>query len=470
MNFFQFLSNLRFARYIKLIFFFGDLFIIVSSFILSQYLRFGNSYSIDSYESRTILLLSIIFWIGLVLYFEAYEFLRTGRMELFILKTIRVIFLHIVLIAFLILALKFYNTSRLGLIYFYAFAITELILLRVLLINILKLGRRLGYNYRIVAFLGYNQEADKIKELLISDLSRGFRIAGYFSEEKKEQPKINYLGGFDQIENYLNQNNVDEIYISLNDKFSEVISRVIVQAERKMTRVKIIPNFQQYTKIRKLNLDFYENLPVLLLLNEPLENPINKLLKRLFDLFFSIIVIVFIFPWLFPILILLIKFTSKGPVFFRQIRTGEDGNDFVCLKFRTMKVNSLSDELQATKNDKRITPIGAFLRKSNLDELPQFFNVFFGQMSVVGPRPHMLKHTEDFSNIIDQYPVRHFTKPGITGWAQVSGYRGETKDIVDIEKRVEHDIWYIENWTFYLDVKIIFKTVWKIFRGDKNAY
>jgi undecaprenyl-phosphate galactose phosphotransferase/putative colanic acid biosynthesis UDP-glucose lipid carrier transferase len=206
-----------------------------------------------------------------------------------------------------------------------------------------------------------------------------------------------------------------------------------------------------------------------MLRKEPLEIPENRLVKKIFDISFSLFVICFVCSWLFPILITLIKLTSKGPVFFKQLRSGEDNKSFLCYKFRTMQVNNLSDEIQATVNDPRITRIGAFMRKNNLDELPQFFNVLMGHMSVVGPRPHMLRHTSQYSELIHNYLVRHFTKPGITGWSQINGYRGETKDLYKMKKRVEYDIWYIENWSFLLDLKIVLRTVGKMLYGDDKA-
>lgn len=194
-----------------------------------------------------------------------------------------------------------------------------------------------------------------------------------------------------------------------------------------------------------------------------------RAVKRLFDFVFSSVILLLSPLWLLPIAIC-VKLSSPGPVLFKQKRTGFMGREFNCLKFRTMRVNNESDKLQATKGDPRITRIGEFLRKTSLDELPQFINVFKGEMSVVGPRPHMLKHTKDYSAIIDKYMVRHFIKPGLTGWAQVNGYRGETKELWQMEKRVEYDVWYIENWNFMLDMKIIFLTLIGIFKGDKNAF
>lgn len=162
--------------------------------------------------------------------------------------------------------------------------------------------------------------------------------------------------------------------------------------------------------------------------------------------------------------------SSPGPVFFKQRRTGYRGKEFVCYKFRTMKVNNDSDNKQASKNDPRKTKIGNILRKTNIDELPQFYNVLKGEMSIVGPRPHMVKQTEDYSALIDKYMLRHIIKPGITGWAQVNGFRGETKELWQMQKRVEYDVWYAENWNFMLDIKIIIKTIINAIRGDKNAF
>ena len=196
----------------------------------------------------------------------------------------------------------------------------------------------------------------------------------------------------------------------------------------------------------------------------------NRLLKRAIDLFFSLVFLCTVFPFVYIIIGTAIKLSSPGPIFFKQKRSGENGNEFWCYKFRSMRVNIDSDELQATANDPRKTKIGDFIRKASIDELPQFINVLLGQMSVVGPRPHMLKHTEEYSRLIDKYMVRHLVKPGITGWAQVTGYRGETKELWQMEGRVQRDVWYLEHWTFLLDLYIIYKTIRNAIQGEKEAY
>jgi len=239
--------------------------------------------------------------------------------------------------------------------------------------------------------------------------------------------------------------------------------------QRRFIEFEIIPREHNLFP-RGTNMEFYGDLPVLVLKDEPLHRLRNKIIKRTFDIFFSSLVILLIFPILLPVVALLIKRESPGPVFFIQKRTGYFNKPFRCFKFRTMKVNSDSDRKQATKGDNRITKIGAFLRKTNLDEFPQFFNVFLGHMSVVGPRPHMLNHTEDYARLIDDFMIRHQVKPGITGWAQINGYRGPTETVNKMAKRVEYDVWYIENWGFLLDIKCIIRTVTNMFKGEENAF
>jgi exopolysaccharide biosynthesis polyprenyl glycosylphosphotransferase len=209
---------------------------------------------------------------------------------------------------------------------------------------------------------------------------------------------------------------------------------------------------------------------VITLREEPLRDFVNRFLKRMFDLIFSIFVIVFVLSWLYPIIAILIKLSSKGPILFEKLRSGVNNEEFICYKFRSMRISSDSDYKQATHGDSRITKLGSFLRKSSLDEFPQFINVLMGDMSIVGPRPHMLLHTEEYSELISKYMVRQLVKPGITGVAQIRGYRGETKELEDMEGRVRLDVWYIENWSLSLDINIVIQTIWNIFKGDENAY
>ena len=213
-----------------------------------------------------------------------------------------------------------------------------------------------------------------------------------------------------------------------------------------------------------------DNMPVLKLRREPLSSPVNRIVKRIFDILVSSIFIITCFWWIYIIVAIITKITMPGPVLFKQKRNGLLGEEFTCLKFRSMKVNKDADRLQATKDDPRKTKWGNIMRSTSIDELPQFLNVLMGDMSVVGPRPHMVKHTEEYSRLIEKYMVRHWVKPGITGWAQVTGARGETQELWQMEDRIQKDIWYVENWTIWLDIRIILKTIKNAVCGDKQAY
>ncbi|MBI1287887.1 MAG: undecaprenyl-phosphate glucose phosphotransferase [Flavobacteriales bacterium] len=470
MSLLRLLASYRFSRYVKLTVLLWDLVLLNAGFLTSLYLRHGNTSRLAESETRTIWLLANVLWIALVLYMDAYALLRVDRIEKLLMRTIRMLLIHIMSVALFLLMLDYDHLSRLHLFFFYLAFGASVAISRVLFLKSLKYARSKGYNFRRIVVIGTGNMAVKIAEVLESDISFGFRLLGFFGDRNVAEVDLaRIIGPIAELEPFLQHNKVHEIYMALRSDRPEIIRQTIFLAEKYMVRIKFIPNFYSYTKGRHVNIDFYGHIPVMMVRKEPLELPMNRLLKKLFDMAFSLAVIVLIFSWLFPILIVLVKMSSRGPVFFRQLRTGEDNHEFICMKFRTMRVNDLSDELQATSADPRITTVGKLMRKTNLDELPQFFNVLTGSMSVVGPRPHMLKHTEQYSALIDNYLVRHFAKPGITGWAQVNGYRGETKELIDMEKRVEYDIWYIENWSFLLDLKIIWRTVWNMVRGEKNA-
>ncbi|WP_448672903.1 MULTISPECIES: undecaprenyl-phosphate glucose phosphotransferase [Chitinophagaceae] len=266
-------------------------------------------------------------------------------------------------------------------------------------------------------------------------------------------------------------NNIDDIYAAVPVDTS--LSKLYTAAENNCVKMHFVARIDRNNK----SVHFIEEeviadkgLHILNMRVEPFSSLRNRIKKRIFDLAFSTFVIVFILSWLYPIIALIIKLGSKGPVIFKQERSGKDNKPFYCYKFRSMKVNTNSDTQQATKNDARLTKFGAFMRKTSIDELPQFFNVWKGEMSIVGPRPHMLKHTEQYQELIEKYLLRQFLKPGITGWAQVNGFRGETKELALMEKRVEHDIWYMENWSLMLDVRVVFMTVINVIKGEPEAY
>lgn len=340
----------------------------------------------------------------------------------------------------------------------------------------LKKYRSSGRNYKQIIILGAGNIANELYSTISLNTFYGYKFLGFFDDRNPEDYKVDgslVKGKLADVAEFVTMNHVDEIYCALPAGDDRKALPIIKFAEKNMIRCFIVPDFKRFIK-KQVSLtflgDMQDAIPVISLREEPLQSPQNKIIKRVFDIVFSVLFLVTLFPIIFIILAPLIKLSSKGPVFFRQVRTGKDGENFTCFKFRTMSLNENSDTQQATKGDARITPIGAFMRKTNLDEMPQFFNVLIGNMSIVGPRPHMLSQTKKYSELINEYMVRHFAKPGITGWAQVTGFRGETQTLEEMEGRVKRDVWYIENWTFWLDMKIIALTVVNMIMGDDKAY
>jgi undecaprenyl-phosphate galactose phosphotransferase/putative colanic acid biosynthesis UDP-glucose lipid carrier transferase len=462
----------RYSPYTKFAGLFGDLFLLNIAILVSYYMRYGNTVRLSDSFAQSTLILSNLIWVFICLYFDAYNVMRVGYIETLFSKTTKLLGLYLCILFALIVFLNYDGVSRLRLVYFAFVFFSELLLFRYVFVWILKKIRKAGYNYRRVIIIGAGQKGKDIQKILSKDVSYGYQVLGFFDDvaTTKESASAGSVGGLNEAIDFLNTNGVHEVYIASSNYASKEISKIILFCERNLIRLKFVPDFQNFTKSKRVEINFYDDLPVISFRQEPLESTLNRTVKRLFDIAFATAVIVFIFPWLFPIIMLAVKLSSRGSVFFKQERTAEQNKVFWCYKFRTMQVNDLAHEQQATRHDARITNVGRFLRQTNLDELPQFFNVLYGSMSVVGPRPHMLKHTEEYSALINSFFVRQLIKPGITGWAQVNGFRGETHTLEQMEKRVEYDIWYIENWSFYLDIKILFKTITNMLRGDKNAF
>jgi len=345
------------------------------------------------------------------------------------------------------------------------------VLWRALVLSILKYLRSSGQNIKQVIIVGAGVAGSQIFHYLKSNPGSGLKFAGFFDDNPDKSLHKNLIvGGLNEVRSFALTHKIDEIFCALPLTSIKQIRELISFADNNLIRFRIIPDFRGFLN-KKADIDFYDStIPVLTIRKEPLESVYNRVIKRLFDIAFSLGVILIIYPVIFPIIAILIKLSSKGPIFFIQKRTGRNNEEFNCYKFRTMTVNQDSDSKQASKNDNRITGIGKFLRKTSLDEFPQFLNVLFGDMTVVGPRPHMLKHTEEYSRLVDKFMVRHLIKPGITGWAQVNGYRGNTINPKYMIKRVRYDVWYVENWSLFLDIKIIFLTVYNVIKGEENAF
>lgn len=339
--------------------------------------------------------------------------------------------------------------------------------------KLLKHVRQLGRNTRSVIMIGNDPALISLYDNMIGDPTTGYRVKGYYSDKiiPNSPQSLKHLGDINTLHYNMENNHdpsIDDAFCSLSHDENDEIARIMKFCDANLVRFYYIPRmFGNY----RLSLKPEMMGDTLIYTNhlEPLSITTNKLTKRLFDVTVSIISCICMIP-IIPIIAIIIKIQSPGPIFFKQERTGFAGKTFFCYKFRSMHVNKDADLEQATENDPRKFAFGNFMRKTNIDELPQFWNVLRGNMSIVGPRPHMLHHTEIYSELIDKYMVRHFCKPGITGWAQVTGFRGETKELWQMEERVERDIWYIEHWTFMLDIKIIYKTIKSVIIPDKHAY
>lgn len=328
--------------------------------------------------------------------------------------------------------------------------------------------RSQGNNNRFVVVFGYDQSSKNLINLFEKKSNLGYKFLGFFSNKEYNNKK--YLGTINSAFNYIKNNEIDEVYCSvasLNKEEIQKINKFCISVEINM---KLIPEANKfYSKDQKI--EYYDDaLLVIDVKKLPFNSVENYFFKRAFDISFSLLICIIIFPWLIPILWILVKVESKGPLIFKQNREGLNGEKFTCYKFRSMKINSLSDEVHATKNDSRITKIGSFMRRTSIDELPQFFNVLKGDMSIVGPRPHLESLSVEYQKVVEDYLKRHIIKPGITGLAQISGYRGEIKKNSDIKNRVRLDIFYIENWSFFLDLKIIIKTFFNMFTNEEKAY
>lgn len=324
---------------------------------------------------------------------------------------------------------------------------------------LIKLYREAGRNTRMVTLVGQDSELEAIEEKLMNDATLGYNILEHYPQVEEFVAKI---GRPEELKLG------EELYLCISRKEKDIIRKISKLCDSQVVRFYYVPVSVETIGLN-LKREMLDDMEIFTTYENPLQNSINRFIKRVFDIVMSTI---FLIPTAFilPILWIIIKIQSPGPLFFKQKRTGLDGKEFVMLKFRSMHVNKDADRLQATKDDPRKYPFGNFMRKANIDELPQFWNVLKGDMSIVGPRPHMLAHTEMYSQLIDKYMVRHFVKPGVTGWAQVTGFRGETKELWQMEGRVRRDIWYMEHWTIWLDIRIIWLTAKTIFIHDKNAY
>ncbi len=401
-------------------------------------------------------------WAVLVIVFGAHSIDRNTSKKAILFAYIKIIvfFFFAFLMYFQLVPLHYYARNHIGYLFVAYFG----------LLMAWKMGlywgflfyRRRGFNYRNVLILGDTRQTRELKHYFVTNRWHGYRFIGFLDDKKDAKEDV--VGHWDDLSKVIQEKHIDEVYIALNKLPQRIFQEITSTLADFPVKVRIVPYLGNFA-YKSAELIHYGTSPVLQIHPGPLSYWYNRLVKRAFDVLLSLIVVLLVLWWLTPVLYLFSRFGSGDGVFFRQQRTCIKGGIFTCLKYRTMYLNADADRKSVSINDPRITPAGRILRRFSLDELPQFINVLRGKMSVVGPRPHMLQHTEEYRKLVKRFMLRHTVKPGITGLAQVNGYRGPITSKADIQNRVKFDVSYLENWSFNLDLKIIFHTVWVILRG-----
>ncbi len=419
-----------------------------------------------------------LYWVTVVLcyiplsaYIPPILLRRVVPIEKIVERGVQKTFLLAVLMFSVLFLLKDVAIARTLLLTFFFSFLCVLIGQRLLLRNLVRQFRRNGRNQQNAILVGRYEELKELSDFM-HNREYGYRVYGIFSDDdEKVSTDVEHYGLVSEVLPFLQQNpHINAVYSTMSYESRDELMQVYRYCENHMIRFYALPVYLSYFR-KKMTINQIGSTIVLSVRPEPLQDLGNRVVKRGFDILVSLVFLLTLYPIIYLVVFCVVKWQSPGPVYFTQKRSGLNGKEFTCLKFRSMHVNTDSDILQATKYDPRKFPFGDFMRRMNIDELPQFINVLLGDMSLVGPRPHMLLHTEEYSHHINKYMVRHWVKPGITGWAQVNGFRGETRDLQQMEDRVKHDIFYIENWTFWLDIRIMWRTLWNMARGkDENAY
>lgn len=423
----------------------------------------------------TFMLFSVIAWYSCAQVSHLYTDLRTNKFS----QEITYIIFTILLFSILLTSLLFFvnwefnfSNSFLASYFLCIFFLVTLFkyIIRKYLHSIVYKGKLLNH----ILLIGSTPAAKDFYDTINYHYYYGYKCIGFLDNENTRLNGCEYLGKVDNLSEILAEQHVDEVILALPNSQHDTIKSSIEICDYHAKRIRIIPDLYLYAS-SNIQINTIGLLPVINLRSLPLDKVENKVLKRIFDVLFSLIFFLTIGWLIMPLVALIIKLTSKGPVFFKQERWGLNNKMIVCYKFRTMYSGSPETDMnggfiQATKNDERITPLGKFLREWNIDEFPQFWNVLRGNMSVVGPRPHVTPLNLASVESVDRYLLRHLVKPGITGWAQVNGSRGETSQPGAMQRRVNYDLYYIHKWTFWLDCQIILQTIINIIKGDDNAY
>ena len=462
--------NRQFERYLQITLLLLDFVALNVVFFVLQ-IVFTNRFHFESSDAYfKYILISNGAWLLLAFFLRTYSPNIIFNFEDFTKRTIQVFLVWIIMVLFYLFFSRELTVSRIFIVSSTSAFGFGLLLNKFIYLGIFRYFKNSQFLVKRILILGYNETAKKLASHFEQD-ALNTEIIGFIEDEENVQELSHYpvLANVDETLRVAKERNVQEIFSTITPEQNRYIYDLMYQSEKECIRFRIVPNLSVFVT-REVHIEYYGELPILSLRKEPLDDVGNRIKKRALDLVVSLFVTVFLLSWLIPLIGILILLESGRPIFFKQLRTGRDKKPFYCWKFRSMRKNKDADLRQASKDDNRITALGRFLRKSSLDEFPQFINVLRGEMSLVGTRPHMLKHTSDYSKVVNDYMVRQFIKPGITGWAQINGYRGEISNPEQIRMRVNKDLWYLENWTLWLDIRILFLTVYYIFKGDSKAY
>jgi putative colanic acid biosynthesis UDP-glucose lipid carrier transferase len=465
----------RSTRSISFFRLFIDYAIITLSLLLTKFILVGKAEFISQKALLVLMLFSYSAWFFVGKMADLHAEVRTRAFADELISLIKTLILYsLLLTCVFFFFFKDYNSPRSFLVFHCALISFVLPIEKYLFRLFFAKLRAEGKNHKKVLIVGAGEVGMKFYKSVVENDFFGYKLAGFVDDKK--QPHLNgeYLGSIADLNRIFQNKDVQDVIVALPNSAREKIEEIVTVSERNAKRVKIIPDYHRFGS-GNFKVTNYGSFPVVAVRSLPLDDFENRFFKRFFDVIFSLLLFICVFSWLFPLIVLAIRFTSKGSAFFKQERWGIDNKKIICYKFRSMVTGCDGVDLngryiQATKSDKRVTAVGRFLRKTNLDELPQFFNVLKGDMSVVGPRPHPIPLNLESKDIIHNYMLRHLVKPGITGWAQVCGLRGETKGTHLMQKRIDLDIWYIENWSFGQDCQIIIQTVINMIKGEDNAY
>ncbi|MBI5892261.1 MAG: undecaprenyl-phosphate glucose phosphotransferase [Deltaproteobacteria bacterium] len=455
----------------------NDLIIVIFSWLLAYYLRFYSGYFHAEQITPVGFYLYAVPFIAVIwpIAFNISKLYRPKR-NISLWEEFFGIFKANIIATFILISVTFffykqYSYSRMVIFLFSILSLVFLMLSRAVIRKTMRFMRSKGYNLKNVLIVGAGDLGRRVAHKIAENPWAGFNVVGWIDDHKKIGEEIygeKVLGNITHINEYIVKKNVDQVFIALPVTAYRRLLYLLKKLEQEMVDVKVVPNIYQVVTLNA-SIEDFDGLPIINLTESPIYGW-NQAIKRLFDIVVSVLVVVIAAP-LMIIVAVLTKLTSPGAVLFTQQRYGIGGKKFKIYKMRSMYVHDqgVADTIQATKDDLRLTPIGMFIRRTSIDELPQFFNVLKGDMSIVGPRPHPVHLDEKHKLLLDAYMWRYKVKPGITGWAQVNGWRGETDTIEKMNQRVDHDIYYIEHWSLWFDIKIMWLTIWKGLM-NKNAY